>query len=339
MYQFKNTNQESIFEIYTGLLDELPLACVLLKSDGSIIYCNHAAQRLFECDLCNQSWLDVIQRNIGTVSAHGHFMTLMNRKTISMMTQSLTKINSQLLVFLDVTGIKQEADHANQIANLQSIQQISSVLAHQIKTPLMTASMQLTNLSMIVAEKTGHDQTIEQIVKKLKNQLQQIQHLTETELNLFKASDLNVLKLDLNIILHGLIETYQEAYLNVKFQLNNNKEIKLIVIANQAALISALQNIIDNAVEASHKQGQIDISLVSENGKVYINIIDYGTGIKEQNLAKISKPYFTTKEKGTGLGIPVAKAIIKAHHGELHFSSNNDYTVFTISLPLQTEEK
>ena len=88
---------------------------------------------------------------------------------------------------------------------------------------------------------------------------------------------------------------------------------------------------ITNAIEAIESKGKIDIRLIDKNDYVIIDIEDSGPGIPENILPKIFDPLFTTKQSGTGLGLPSCKNIIQQHSGIIMVKTNP--TIFTIKLP------
>jgi signal transduction histidine kinase len=98
-------------------------------------------------------------------------------------------------------------------------------------------------------------------------------------------------------------------------------------------------NIIINAVQAIPERGNIHISTNISQNKINIEFIDTGIGIIKENLAKITDPFFTTKEqgKGTGLGLSIAYNIIKDHEGIIDFESEvGKGTTVKVRLPIST---
>jgi signal transduction histidine kinase len=93
--------------------------------------------------------------------------------------------------------------------------------------------------------------------------------------------------------------------------------------------------LIKNAIEAMKQGGTITVSVRCEDGKVLAEVADQGCGIPQEQLLKIGQPFYTTKDKGTGLGLMVSFKIIENHHGSISISSRSgEGTTFTIALPL-----
>lgn len=93
-------------------------------------------------------------------------------------------------------------------------------------------------------------------------------------------------------------------------------------------------NIIKNAIEALEHGGRIHIATRHKGGTAIISFIDNGSGIPEEIIEKIGKPFFTTKENGTGLGLMVSKSIIESHNGELTIESELGVgTTINVCLP------
>ncbi len=105
----------------------------------------------------------------------------------------------------------------------------------------------------------------------------------------------------------------------------------LIVDCDVIKLDAVFINLIVNSIQAMHEGGKINIKISEQDNIAILQFIDSGDGISDDNLSKIFEPLFTTKQKGTGLGLASCKNIIEQHQGEI-FASNNP-TTFTIKLP------
>ena len=103
------------------------------------------------------------------------------------------------------------------------------------------------------------------------------------------------------------------------------------------AFFNLIKNSIESISEKSMKNDDfskfIDIEIRDKNDYISINITDNGTGFSANIIKKITKPYFTTKPKGSGLGLSIVNKIINDHNGSIKFNSNNDGAKVEIILP------
>ena len=107
-----------------------------------------------------------------------------------------------------------------------------------------------------------------------------------------------------------------------------------VVHADKDHLIRVFINIVNNAIESMPKGGNLMLSTSYADGKVSISIKDDGHGIDEKDRAKMFTPLFSTKVKGTGLGLYVVKQLIKSNDGTISFTSQvEEGTEFTVSFP------
>jgi signal transduction histidine kinase len=99
-------------------------------------------------------------------------------------------------------------------------------------------------------------------------------------------------------------------------------------------------NLLLNAIHAVEENGRVTIQTAvdSENNKVQVEITDNGCGIAADDIKKIFEPFYSTKAKGTGLGLAVSYGIVKNHQGDIRvYSVPGKITRFTIELPIQDE--
>ena len=95
-------------------------------------------------------------------------------------------------------------------------------------------------------------------------------------------------------------------------------------MADGDMLYQAFLNLLINAMQAMKAGGVIDVTIETGEGAIWIYIEDEGEGVTESALDKIWDPFFTTKEKGTGLGLGIVKNIIEAHDGLVRIDNRQD---------------
>ncbi|MFQ3650831.1 MAG: ATP-binding protein [Gemmataceae bacterium] len=103
-------------------------------------------------------------------------------------------------------------------------------------------------------------------------------------------------------------------------------------------LVQVFLNLILNAIDATEKEGSIELSVQLEPHAVLCQVHDNGCGIPPDQAPKLFRPYFTTKKHGTGLGLFVTRRLVRDHGGDIHFvSTPGEGTTFTVRLPLSRE--
>ncbi|MGX2958508.1 ATP-binding protein [Peribacillus sp. JNUCC 23] len=122
----------------------------------------------------------------------------------------------------------------------------------------------------------------------------------------------------------------------------NGIQVKLSVVdhyyvakGDRKKFQQCLINIMKNGIESMSNHGEIKIHLNYENSMIHINIQDEGIGMTQEQIDRLGEPFFTTKEKGTGLGMMVSFSIIKEMNGNIHVTSEHEEgTCFSIILPV-----
>jgi len=123
----------------------------------------------------------------------------------------------------------------------------------------------------------------------------------------------------------------------VKISKTIDKDFPTLTV-DPVLMMRVFSNLIRNAIQAMPDGGQLGIRASITAEAFLISIQDSGTGIPQENLDKIWRPLFTTKAKGTGLGLPVCKRLVEAHAGEITVESEvNKGSTFTVKLPLKKE--
>jgi signal transduction histidine kinase len=98
-------------------------------------------------------------------------------------------------------------------------------------------------------------------------------------------------------------------------------------------------NLLTNGIQAMPEGGSLSVTGSLMGGTVTMVVSDTGVGVSEENIGKLFQPLFTTKAKGTGLGLAVCKRIVEAHSGEISFESEEDAgTSFMIKFPVHPDE-
>ncbi|MGD8191594.1 PAS domain S-box protein [Brevibacillus ginsengisoli] len=229
----------------------------------------------------------------------------------------------------DITEEKQKEELFLRTEKLSVVGELAASIAHEIRNPLTT----LKGFIQYLQPETSDSSSYTPI---LLSELDRINFIVSELLVLAKPQNLHIRP----VLLHSMIE-------NVVKLLESEANLKNIVITtelvNEPISINCeeyqfkqlLINILKNSLDAISENGEISIQTTLRSDKqVLIRITDNGCGIPPELLPKLGEPFYTTKEKGTGLGLLVSNKIIKDHQGSIRFSSEmNKGTTVDITLP------
>jgi signal transduction histidine kinase len=113
-----------------------------------------------------------------------------------------------------------------------------------------------------------------------------------------------------------------------------------LIKMDSAQLVTALSNVVENALESMSKGGTLTLGVNRQNNNVLITVRDTGCGIPAEQLDAVYDPFVTSKTRGAGLGLTMVHQIIMNHQGEMKISSQLEKgTIVIIRLPVPTGEK
>ena len=231
--------------------------------------------------------------------------------------------------------LRENQNYLLQAERWVDIGKLATTVAHEIKTPLVTMGGYARRALKKAEEGKLVPHELEIIVK----ETERLESITSEILDYSKATRLNYEKKDLNLLIKDAIEVfggklrYNGIWLKTKFSLEPS-----ILNFDPKRIEQVLFNLIENAVEAMPEGGTLTIRTQGNEEFAIFEIEDTGSGITEENLEKLWIPFFTTKPKGSGLGLPVCKKIIADHQGYIEVKSEADKgSKFTVYLPFLKE--
>jgi len=326
--------KERIANRLESLLSVLPGGVVVLDGHGHIQDYNRAAIDLLSEPLDNKPWYEIIQRAFSPRYDDGHEVSLVDGRRVTISTCPLESEPGQILLLTEVTEMRTLQDRLNQHQRLAAMGEMAASLAHQVRTPLSSALLYASSLKR---EKLSIEDR-KTISEKIVNKLGQLDLLVNDML-LYSRNG-TVTEEDFSIVslcddLQRSVETQLQSN-NIKFTISNSLS-DVFIFGNRKMLISALNNLITNAVQAIENGGEITVQTKIEvTGKLQIIIIDNGPGMSKRVQNQIFKPFYTTRSDGTGLGLAVVTAIANAHGGNIFVESRpGDGSKFIVELPIR----
>ena len=222
---------------------------------------------------------------------------------------------------------------------------VARKLAHEIKNPLTPIQLTIDNLKskyekyIDVSEKDKYDKNLNTIlsqIKQIENLVNEFSDFARMPKPMFRVNNLIEL---INSNIELLNKTDQT--INIKLIYSKNENLNLLCDNEQINRVifnlikNSIESIQEKALKSAYFDKKINIEIKRINNYIAINIFDNGIGFSTKNTKEIIKPYYTTKEKGSGLGLSIVTKIINDHNGNIEFNSNSIGTNIIINLPIK----
>jgi two-component system, sensor histidine kinase FlrB len=330
--------RERVSKRLENLLRALPGGVVVIDGQGVVQECNPAALELLGVPLLGERWRDVVGRAFKPKWDDGHDVTLYDGRYVNISTQSLDSEPGQILLITDVTETRQLQEQISGLKRVSAMGEMAAALAHQIRTPLSSALLYVSNLGVGKLD----NERRKRFTKKTMSALQHLEILVEEMLLFARGDRLNTRPVNIVNVINDFIEQQHAELENCNLKITfNNKISDVQVNLSCDAFKSVLQNIFNNACQAGGDDINLNIDLQhNQSDQIQLKITDDGPGIPDSIKPRIFEPFITTRTRGTGLGLAVVDAVIRAHKGTVTVEDATEAgTCFIICLPLYNKEK
>lgn len=224
---------------------------------------------------------------------------------------------------IKVAELEHNADKLAQSERESAWREMAKQVAHEIKNPLTPMKLNIQHLERSI-EHTGRID-VEQIKRLTKNLVEQIDALSAIAnafSNFARMPQANMENIDLAELLQNVVNLY-DTFDNVYYTNEIDSNDATTVTADRKQLVRVFNNLIKNALQSleEKEKGWVKIQLKRSNEGYLVEISDNGTGIKDEDFNRIFVPNFTTKTRGMGLGLAMAKNIVEYSQGKIWFES------------------
>jgi signal transduction histidine kinase len=255
-------------------------------------------------------------------------------------------VTGSLITVEDITEKRRREIKLRQAENLAGLTTLAAGVAHEIKNPLASLSIHAQLIQKLLNQAAAEQENDDIVVSRSKfnkhtvtinEEIQRLNQIVVDFLFAVRPMEIFPVKSDINELVTNVVKFvhYELQQQNITYKLNLAKNIPPAEI-DKRYLKQALLNLIKNAIEAMPVSGgELTITTEAEERDIKISISDNGRGIAETDISRIFEPYFTTKEKGSGLGLTLVFKIVREHSGDIDVTSKEGQgSCFIIRLPL-----
>jgi two-component system, sporulation sensor kinase B len=219
---------------------------------------------------------------------------------------------------------------------LNTLGELAASIAHEVRNPLTVVKGFLQLMKGQEKEKDDNYQYLSLVL----SELARAEAIINDYLNFAKPQFEKIERLELSATIFDVISLMQPLAIKQGVDLDSDLEEEVYLHTDRNQFKQALVNVIKNAIEATDHGGRIDLSLKTVGQDARIIIKDNGKGMTKEQLSRIGTLFYTTKDKGTGLGTLVSLRIIEAMEGRITYRSElGKGTEVRIALPLVRQVK
>ena len=217
---------------------------------------------------------------------------------------------------------------------------VARKLAHEIKNPLTPIQLSIDGLRDKYASRLkDENNNFVNYLQTINRQIKDIEKLVNEFSDFARMPSPILKKINLLKVIDRAVQFYKMSDKNLDLKLKSDSKENYSIKGDEEQLYRVFLNLIKNSIEAIQEkkqkdhnlQGKISVEIVRNNEYIVIKMLDNGSGFND--IKNITKPYYTTKKDGTGLGLPIVSKIINEHNGDINFLKNPKGAQIEISLP------
>ncbi len=223
-------------------------------------------------------------------------------------------------------------------AQYAEIAQLAGGLAHEIKNPLSTMSLNLDLLMEDFREaESARDRRVLKKLERVRRETERLHDIVEDFLRFAKVQDLRTEPTDLNAVVDDLRDFCEPQAVGQGIVIRTQYDPDLPLVPLDVALFKqALWNLIRNAHHAMPDGGDLILQTRREGDEAILDVTDTGVGLTPEVAARVFDAFYSTRPGGSGLGLPTTRKVVEAHGGTIDLQSvPGQGTRFTVRLPLK----
>jgi len=222
-------------------------------------------------------------------------------------------------------------------AQLASVGELASGIAHEIKNPLIGLSSGLD----LLASRVAHDARVEDVVRQMRAQLGRIESALHDLLSYARPKEPRTVLADPRQVVDRVVRLIapQAKAAGARIETRLAPDVPRILL-DPDLMTQGLVNLTLNGLQAMRGGGVLTLSVARSGSELRLAVSDTGVGIPEEALERIFRPFFTTKHQGTGLGLAITRGIVERHGGRLEVSSHpGEGSTFTLVFGVPSSEE
>lgn len=320
-----------------NLLESMTDGVIAVDSAGTIVRFNQAAGEILGYaaeDVIGSAFEDIFGRSFAPQPHDVHHLTARSGRQVPVSERNSPVCDAhgnrlgRVKTFQDLSEIVALREQVRQVDRLAAIGEMAATVAHEIRNPLGG----IRGFAAFLAEDTPAEDPRRRLVDKIQTGAQALEKVVNELLEYTRPVELDrraVTCTDLVSSTLGFLE-YDSDRITLAVEIPPNVRVRI----DADKIRQVVLNVLINAVQSIPDQGMIHVGIDADDQYATLRVRDNGCGMPPETVDKMFSPFFTTKEKGTGLGLAVSTKIVEGHGGEIRAESEEGAgTCVFITLP------
>jgi two-component system sensor histidine kinase FlrB len=323
-----HAGKEHLAARLSALITGLPGGVLVLDSRGEIQECNPVARELLGEPLLAQSFADVLSRAAAGAGGVGEHTELRSGRFVNISRRELPT-GGEVVLLTDVTESHLMQVFLTRQQRLLTLGELAAGLAHQIRTPLATALLYATQMTL----PGRNPEDLARCAERTAGSLKQLDKLVNDMLAFTHGGTAREV-VSVSALLEQVAQWLRPALRRGLRVTISTQAPDLMVRASAPSLVSAVLNLATNALQAA--TADLDLQLLARrgaHGRAQIVVSDNGPGVPAHIRERIFEPFFTTRARGNGIGLSIVKSVVEAHQGTVSLAETSCGATFIIDLP------
>jgi nitrogen fixation/metabolism regulation signal transduction histidine kinase len=259
---------------------------------------------------------------------------VLSQDEIGELARAFNRMTEQLL---------EQRDRTIQAERVAAWRELARRLAHELKNPLFPLQITIENLkrSRERSSPAEFDEIFQESTSMLLAEFANLTSIIGRFSDFARMPPPRFEEVDLNSLVRGVMKLHDAAFHKDGRQIHPVLDLadgELRISADEDQLRRAIGNLVLNTMDAMPEGGTLRILTAIHEDRARIEVSDTGTGLTEEECARLFTPYYTTKHHGTGLGLAIVQSVVSDHHGKISVvSQSGQGATFIIDLPLSQE--
>lgn len=333
-YAGLQTQVGQLTERLSVLMGALPAGVVVLDRDGRVVQANRAVEAMFGTPLGGVDWAAFAASHLEPTETPGEWQLSAagELRRVTRDDAALESGDGHIVLLTDVTEAHRMRLAAERNERLAAMGEMVASLAHQLRTPLSAAL--LYTATLVEQDMSAADRA--RIGLRAMERLRHLEKLIRDMLLFARGETLGREPFAICELVAELSQTLEPLARAKGLVFDSACDCgDTRVVGDRKAIVGALTNLLENAVQATDTGGTIRFGARQDGAFARFAVADSGRGIDPALQSRLFEPFFTTRPDGTGLGLAIARGVARAHGGDIEVASEPGRgTVFSLTLAM-----